>query len=196
LGASDTGCSVAGTAAGDKLGMRIGGGTLPTGVATLAASEAGSSAATGCIVDARDTGAFVTGVWVVAIISMFGAVVGNLVGSFVGGRMGRGPGGPVGLMVGTLGSRIVLIGFPKGSYVILSTNPHGRLGSNREQNTLVTILDIWHCGEHAASLALGNSCGGFTDSRKLGCRRPLILSLVEDMIKACVRNVATELLLS
>jgi hypothetical protein len=181
---------------GAKLGVRIGGGTLPIGVAPLAATETGSCAATGFIVDARDTGAFATGVWVVAIISMFGAVVGNLVGPFVNGSMGRGLGGSVGLVVGTFGSRIVLTGVPHGSYVTLSTNPHGRLGSNRAQNTLVTILDIWHCGEHAASLALGNNCGGFFDSRKLGCRRSLILSSVEDMIKACVRKVATELLLS
>jgi hypothetical protein len=196
LGASDSGGSVTGTATGAKLGVRIGVGTLPNGAVPLVATGTGSSAATGFMVDAIDTGAIVTGVLVVAMISMFSAVVGNLVGSFVGRSMGRELGGSTGLIVGTFGSRIVLTGFPKGSYVTLSTSPHGRFGSNRAQKTFVTILDIWHCDEHAASLAIGNNCGGFIDSRKLGCNRGLLLSSVEDKIKACVRNVATELLFS
>jgi hypothetical protein len=196
LGASDSGGSVTETATGAKLGVRIGVGTPPNGVPPLVATGTGSSAATGFMVDARDTGAIVTGVLVVAMISMLSAVVGNLVGSFVGRSMGRELGGSTGFIVGTFGSRIVLTGFPKGSYVTLSTNPHGRLGSNRVQNTLVAILDIWHCGGHAASLALRNNCGGFIDSRKLGRNRGLLLSSVEDKIKACVRNVVTELLLS
>jgi hypothetical protein len=167
MGASGTGRSVTGVkvAMGAKLGVRSGGETLTSGAGTVAEMETGGSTTLGaCVaigssvtglraVERRGTGAPVIGVS--STISLLGAVVGNRVGSFVGGS--------VGLAMGASGSRIVLTGSPKGSYVTLSTIPHVFPVSNRAQNNSVTNFETWHCGGQVPSSATGN--GLVTDSR-------------------------------